>query len=56
MQYVQSRTPDDGRKDHPKHVERYSMNRKNFFDISHPDVTGRINARVIQSNTSFFYC
>jgi len=24
LQYVQSLTPDDGRKDHPKHVQRYS--------------------------------
>jgi len=27
--YVQSRTPDDGRKDHLKHVEWYSINSKN---------------------------
>jgi hypothetical protein len=26
--YVQSRTPDDGQKDHPKHVEWYSINSK----------------------------
>jgi hypothetical protein len=29
MLYVQSRTPDDGRKDCPKHVEWYSINSKN---------------------------
>jgi len=29
MLYVQSWTPDDGRKDHPKHVEWYSINSKN---------------------------
>jgi len=28
--YVQSRTPDDGRKDRPKHVELYSINSKNL--------------------------
>jgi len=28
MLYVQSRTPDDGRKDRPKHVEWYSINSK----------------------------
>jgi hypothetical protein len=27
--YVQSRTPDDGWKDHPKHAEWYSINSKN---------------------------
>jgi len=27
--YVQSRTPDDGRKDRPKHAEWYSINSKN---------------------------
>ena len=26
--YVQSWTPDNGRKDRPKHVERYSINSK----------------------------
>jgi hypothetical protein len=29
MLYVQTWTPDDGRKDHPKHVEWYSINSKN---------------------------
>jgi len=29
MLYVQSWTPDDGRKDRPKHVESYSTNSKN---------------------------
>jgi len=29
MLYVQSWTPDDGQKDRPKHVERYSVNSKN---------------------------
>jgi hypothetical protein len=29
LTYVQSRTPDDGRKDRPKHVEWYSANSKN---------------------------
>jgi len=28
MLYVQSITPDDGPKDRPKHVERYSINSK----------------------------
>ena len=28
MLYVQSWTPDDGRKDRPKHVEWYSVNSK----------------------------
>jgi hypothetical protein len=30
--YVQSRTPDDGRKDRPKHVECYSKNKINLRD------------------------
>ena len=29
MLYVQAWTPDDGRKDRPKHVEWYSINSKN---------------------------
>jgi len=34
MLYVQSWTPDDGRKDRPKHVEWYSVNSKNFAPTS----------------------
>jgi len=31
--YVQSCTPDDGRKDHPKHVEWYSINWKKIVHL-----------------------
>jgi len=43
MLYVQSWTPDDGRKDRPKHVEWYSVNSKNcasgwFFYGNHKNI------------------
>ena len=50
--YVQSRTPDDGRKDRPKHVKWYSINSKNcasswFYcrNISRCTVPWHINLR-----------
>jgi hypothetical protein len=33
--YVQSWTPDDGRKDRPKHVERYPKNKINWRSLLH---------------------
>ena len=62
MLYVQSWTPDDGRKDRPKHVEWYSINSKNcasswfyYRNMSRCTVTWKSNSNPCWLAIAYYF-